>query len=410
MKPCTPFSRVLSILLALPFIACSQETGSDPTSSAEEVASTTSSGDDFSDDERHSLFENFGENIDFADLPNYESQLIPAYITRDNGTQNPIKDEVALLGRVLFYDTALSLDDSTACASCHQQAFAFGDPEVLSQGAQGKTGRHSMRLINTRFSNEVRFFWDERAASLEEQTTMPIADHSEMGFSGTGYDPTFDDLTAKLTQTTYYPPLFDRAFGSSEVTEERMQTALAQFVRSIQSFDSKYDDGRKLAATDLDDFSNFSDEENQGKALFLAGPGLGLGCGSCHQAPNFDIDRDSRNNGLTSVANSPSEEDLSVTRSPSLRDLTNEFGELNALAMHDGSLKNLDDVIDHYASISANTANTEIDRRLTGPPSERLASISSEERSALKAFLGTLTGNNVYTDAKWSDPFIDHDE
>ena len=108
------------------------------------------------------------------------------YIDDDNSGGNAITNSSVLLGRVLFYDKNLSVDNTISCASCHQQVNGFGDDARLSQGVDGMTGRHSMRLINARFGNERRFFWDERANSLEQQTTMPIQDHIEMGFSGQG--------------------------------------------------------------------------------------------------------------------------------------------------------------------------------------------------------------------------------
>ncbi|MFN9709845.1 MAG: cytochrome-c peroxidase, partial [Bacteroidota bacterium] len=124
--------------------------------------------------------ETFGANIDLSQLANYAAQSRPAYIMKDNSGANPITNAKATLGRVLFYDKNLSIDNSIACASCHQQQFAFSDPLVASKGvAGGATARHSMRLINTRFGNELRFFWNERAASLEQQTTQPIQDHAE---------------------------------------------------------------------------------------------------------------------------------------------------------------------------------------------------------------------------------------
>ena len=131
------------------------------------------------------ISEVFGTKIDPSNLPNYASQTIPNYIRKDNTGANPITNEKAILGRVLFYDKSLSIDNTVACASCHQQAFGFSDPTLASQGVQGGlTTRHSMRLINTRFAIESKFFWDERAATLEAQVTTPIQDHAEMGFSG----------------------------------------------------------------------------------------------------------------------------------------------------------------------------------------------------------------------------------
>jgi len=115
-----------------------------------------------------------------------------------------------------------------------------------------------MRLVNARFSEEVRFFWDERAANLEDQTSQPIQDHIEMGFSGTNGDPSLDDLIAKLSNIEYYPILFEQAFGSTNITEQRMQNAMAQFIRSIQSFDSRYDQGRAQVNNRRNNFNNFT--------------------------------------------------------------------------------------------------------------------------------------------------------
>ena len=137
--------------------------------------------------------------LDLTQLANYANQPVPTYITKNNTTAgNAITDEGATLGRVLFHDKRLSRNDTVSCSSCHDQAHAFSDPAVASTGVNGTTGRHAMRLINARFANEARFFWDERAATLESQTTQPVRDHVEMGFSGTLGDPDFAALTAKL--------------------------------------------------------------------------------------------------------------------------------------------------------------------------------------------------------------------
>ena len=166
-------------------------------------------------------------NINFDALPNYENQPIPAYITKDNTQGNDITNEVATLGRILFYDENLSINNTVSCASCHKQELAFGDDNSQSIGVNGVTGRHSMRLVNSRFANESNFFWDERASSLEQQTTMPIKDHIEMGFSGENGDLSFDDLVSNLESTTYYPEIFEFAFGNSEISESKIQIALA---------------------------------------------------------------------------------------------------------------------------------------------------------------------------------------
>lgn len=364
----------------------------------------------------------FGDKIDLANLENYAAQSIPEYITKDNTGANQVTDKGATLGRVLFYDKNLSIDHTIACASCHQQESAFGDVSLASLGVAGTTGRHSMRLINTRFALEDRFFWDERAASLEQQTTQPIQDHIEMGFSGQNGDPTFGDLIIHLSAIDYYQELFLFVYGDSAITEARIQRALAQFVRSIQSFDSKFDEG--LASTnDLGiNFPNFTAEENEGKRLFLApraaggtgggANGIGAGCVACHRAPEFDIDPNSRNNGIVGVLGIPDLIDISITRSPSLRDIINPSGQMNGAMMHDGSLASLADVIDHYNEIEIIQGNNNLDSRLSdedpggsGTVQGQRLDLTDAEKDAIVAFLSTLSGENVYTDERWSDPF-----
>jgi cytochrome c peroxidase len=346
--------------------------------------------------------------IDLDNLFNYANQNVPDYITKDNtANNNAIDDKIATLGRVLFYDKNLSNNNSVACASCHQQAFAFSDPLTLSVGLNaGETGRHSMRLINSRFAEEVRFFWDERANTLEDQVTQPIQDHVEMGFSGADGDPDFDDLIDKLSQIDYYQTLFGFAFGDNTITEERMQLALAQFVRSIQSFDSKFDDGLAVAPNVGASFPNFTTEENNGKQLFLQPPNAGgAGCAGCHRPPEFDIDPASLNNGVITVANS-SNIDLLNTRSPSLRDIVNPDGNLNGPLMHDGSMTTIRAVIDHYNNIPNDAANTNLDDRLDRPGNQtQQLNLTEDDKNALEAFLRTLTGTDVYTNEIWSDPF-----
>ncbi|MEL6537712.1 MAG: cytochrome c peroxidase, partial [Bacteroidota bacterium] len=355
----------------------------------------------------------FGGRIDIDNLPNYANQAVPNYITEDNTDGNDITDLGATLGRALFYDKNLSTDGTVSCASCHQQAYGFSDPLQASRGVNGTTGRHSMRLINARFAEEEQFFWDERAPDLEFQTTQPIQDHVEMGYSGQDGNPDFQDLITVLEGLDYYNELFTLVYGEPTITEERVQLAIAQFVRSIQSFDSKYDAGRAQARNDNDQFPNFTTQENQGKGLFMTPPQLdgageriggGLGCGGCHRAPEFDIDAGSRNNGFISSLSGGT--DTEVTRSPSLRDLINPQGEINGGMMHTGELTSLEAVIAHYASINA-AGNNNLDPRLRGGRggNGQSLNVTADEEAAIVAFLNTLTGSDVYTNEKWSDPF-----
>ena len=355
----------------------------------------------------------FGSTVDLDNLANYANQAIPSYITKNNSQGNAITDKGATLGRVLFYDKNLSSNNTISCASCHKQEFAFSDSNVASTGVNGTTGRHSMRLINTKFATETKFFWDERALNLETQTTMPIKDHGEMGFSGVNGDEDFDALLTKLSAIGYYKELFKFVYGTEEITEVKIQSALAQFIRSIQSFDSKYDAGRALAANDGQPFTNFTTQENQGKNLFLSPPTFnatgvrtsgGLGCAGCHRAPEFDIDPNSLNNGIIGKI-SGTGIDITNTRAPSLRDLVKVDGTQNGPMMHTGVITDLQTVIGHYGTINLAPGNTNLDPRLRPNGFGQQLNLTATEVNAVIAFLRTLSGSDVYTNSKWSNPF-----
>jgi cytochrome c peroxidase len=356
----------------------------------------------------------FGTKIDPANLANYANQAKPPYILKDNTAGNTITNAKATLGRVLFYDKQLSINNTIACGSCHIQKFAFGDTAIASLGVlNGRTARHSMRLINARFSAEGKFFWDERAITLENQTTRPIQDHAEMGFSGQTGRPGLNDLLTKLKGIGYYQELFKFVYGDQNVTEARLQECLSQFIRSIQSFDSRYDEGRAITPQDQQPFPNFSQQENMGKNLFLmpaqfnamgVRTGGGLGCGGCHVAPEFDIHPASGNNGIIGNLNAPGI-DINNTRSPSLRDIVASDGTPNGPMMHTGNLRGLQAVIGHYGTINLAPGNTRLDPKLRPNGVGQQLNLTQPEVDAVIAFMRTLTGRNVYTDARWSDPF-----
>lgn len=333
----------------------------------------------------------------------YSTLPFPEYITRINGHDNPISDAGATLGRVLFYDKTLSLNKSIACASCHRQKFAFGDSAAFSTGFSGlATKRHSMRLVNVRFGDEEKFFWNERAESLEKQSTAPIKDALEMGFSSSNEHNTFQVLIKRLEESPHYPNLFKRAFGSSEITEDKMQRALAQFIRSIQSFDSRFDLGMEHAQSLDDDFNNFSAQENLGKQLFLTAPkDGGMGCQGCHEAPEFSINPETGNNGIVDVDLNLNDGKIATTRSPSLRDLFNSEGRLNGPMMHNASMLSISKVLEHYQSFPLNPLNS-VDG---GVPPHIL--FSEENKKAVEAFLKTLSSQDLYLNPKWSNPFDD---
>ena len=180
--------------------------------------------------------------------------------TTDNTpNNNPITNAGATLGRVLFYDKRLSQNNSTSCASCHKQEAGFSDERRFSLGFEGgETGRHWTALSHARYYERGRFFWDERADTLEDQVLMPIQDSVEMGMS-------LDALREKLADTDFYGALFTDAFGDDAITDERISFALAQFVRAMVSTQSKFD--QAFVNGNLDT-SAFTDQELEGLQLF----------------------------------------------------------------------------------------------------------------------------------------------
>jgi cytochrome c peroxidase len=211
----------------------------------------------------------------------------------------------------------------------------------------------------------------------------------------------------------YYRELFKFAYGSEEITETKIQSALSQFIRSIQSFDSKYDTGRALAPNDGAPFANFTAQENQGKNLYLTPPifnasGVrtsgGLGCAGCHRAPEFDIDPNTRNNGIIGTIGGVGI-DLANTRAPSLRDLVKLDGTTNGPMMHTGVITSLQQAIGHYGTINIAPGNNNLDPRLRPGGVGQQLNLTATEVNSVIAFLRTLSGSDVYTNPKWSNPF-----
>ncbi len=186
-----------------------------------------------------------GRTLRLPDPPyRYTDVALPRHFTAaaamrfDNTPpENPLTDHGATLGRVLFYDTRLSANNTVSCGSCHAQARAFDDPERFSRGFKGgRTDRHAMNLVNLRYHPRGRFFWDERGGNLEDMVLLPVQNTLEMGQE-------VAQLPAILSREPHYPPLFSAAFGDADMTETRIARALAQFVRSLVSYQSRYDEG-----------------------------------------------------------------------------------------------------------------------------------------------------------------------
>lgn len=360
-------------------------------------------------------------------LLDYSSDLPPTFdavtVRRFDNTpgDNPVTDEGATLGRVLFYDLRLSRNGTKSCASCHPQATAFSDTDRLSEGFEGgRTGRNSMPLLNVAFYPRGSMFWDERAASLEEQVLMPIQDEVEMGM-------TLPDLVERLEGTDYYPPLFEAAFGDPAITSDRISLALAQFVRSIVSYRSRWDQGVAQVEDVRDAFPNFTAQENRGKDIFFGQrPGMPNGmCATCHlfqnpvsppppgTPPGAPTDNlaaffmsgpknnglfDGDDNGFGDVSGRP--QDDGKFKSPSLRNIAQ-----TAPYMHDGRFATLERVVQFYdREIEAHPNLDPVLRNPQNGQPVRL-NLGPDGVRDLVAFLETLTDTTIADDERWSDPF-----
>jgi cytochrome c peroxidase len=339
----------------------------------------------------------------FSAFPAHIRNFLNARPEVDNTlSANPITNEGATLGRVLFYDKALSVNNKIACASCHHQDKAFTDGASSSEGFNGEhTRRNSMSTVNLRYFRDKKMFWDLRAADLETQVLIPIQDHIEMGFSSIG------QLETKLRGLSYYPSLFKSAFGNTEINGGKISRALSQFLRSIVSFNSKYDQG--LA----NNFASFTTEELNGKQLVIR-----ANCVECHSDfttivaktnPTFIIADNSglntgagSNNALDIVYSdngigelSKQSKDMGTFKIPTLRNVA-----LTAPYMHDGRFTTLEQVIEHYNTGAKNHPNRGIQI-----PDGGYKFLATADKAAIIAFLKTLTDQSLITDKKFSNPF-----
>lgn len=346
-------------------------------------------------------------NVDFANLENYANPALPAHYdaslapldNQPNGVA--ISNRVATLGRVLFYDRRLSVNNAVSCASCHQQTAGFGDRTRFSAGFSGVafTSAHGMRIGNVRYYRPGSMFWDKRAATLEAQATQPIQNEIEMGWTAAaGGIPA---LINKMSSTSYYADLFTLAFGDAAVTESRIQTALAQFERAMVSAGSKWDSGYAsvFSATAPNrnlnvDLPNFTTEENRGRLLFMnSRANGGLDCAACHVPPTFALAANSDSNGLDAG-------ETRIFKSPSLKNVA-----AGGPYMHDGRFSTLEEVVEHYNS--GVRVGPALDNRLrVGQGAQpRQLNLSPQDKAALVAFLRTLDDASFLNDSKFGNPF-----
>ncbi len=308
-----------------------------------------------------------------------------------------IDDDIATLGRVLFYDTKLSALENISCATCHKQELSFADDTTFSQGITVPTKRNSMALNDLFWSNRDHFLWDMKVTDLNEMIRLPLKDENEIGAD-------LDHVITKLESTTYYPDLFSKAYGSSMINEDKIVDALIHFISSMTTFESKFD---KQAANE---FVDFTEKEIVGLELFSEN------CNVCHSQGTHDpFDQNLNfnntspmfffpeifNNGLPADTDDKGagEHDPLFTglfKIPTLRNV-----DFTAPYMHDGRFGTLEEVIEHYSSgIIANNWTTSKDFVPDGG-----FQFSDLEKESIVAFLKTLRDEKLTTHEMWSDPF-----
>lgn len=322
---------------------------------------------------------------------------VPAYMGEYKiPTDNPLTIEGVKLGRELFYDPILSKDFTVSCASCHQQKFAFSDTAQFSKGVNNLKGkRHSMSLHNVLWQKD--FFWDGRATSLENQVHFPLADKTEMNLP-------IEEAIARLNSSDKYKKLFKEAFGEQQISLSLLEKAIAQFERTLNSTNSRYDQY-------LQGKTMFTEQEIRGKELFFTHPipennVRGGNCGDCHTIfstftfdfRNTGLDSITTDYGRASVTNSSLDE--AKFKTPSLRNIA-----LSAPYMHDGRLKTLDDVLNHYNEHIKNHTNLDpLISVASNNKNGKTLGLTNQEKKDIIAFLHTLTDSSFITNPLLSKP------
>jgi len=322
----------------------------------------------------------------------------------DNFGENDVKsrreDHKATLGRVLFYDNKLSINESISCASCHKQEIAFADDVAFSEGFDGElTTRNSLALGNTigfetaygGGGRRALFSWDESNEDISSQSKAAIVSEIEMGLD-------MATLIDRVENDEAYSILFTKAYGDKNIMQHRVLEAIEEFVNSIASAESKFDhESMKLGTAS--GFPGFTTQENLGRNLY------NNNCATCHSFDHKFTSRAVANNGLDLVyedkglgARTLNSSENGVFKIPFLRNI-----EHTGPYMHDGRFETLREVIDHYNEGIVNHPN--LDNQLRSAFGPKRMFFTEEQKLGLEAYLKTLTDEKLLADVRFSDPF-----
>jgi cytochrome c peroxidase len=326
-------------------------------------------------------------------LPNqFSNQISNFFDDFDITEKSNYTNDIITLGRVLFYDKNLSANNVVACGSCHQQQFAFADNTPTSKGFTQISGnRNTISLANARFNN--KYFWDARGVHLEDIVLLPAANHIEMGFDH------IEKLPNRLTLLNYYPSLFTNAFGTSEITNNKIKIALASFLRSLISINSKADKAKLFENSgQFINLNIFTESEKRGFNVLKNAK-----CASCH-FQNVLGKGDLNNIGLDSISAdigfgifNPTKPGVFTT--PSLRNLA-----FTAPYMHDGRFATLRDVLDHYCCNIQPTTALSLQLIENGKKPIKFNFTEQDKQDAIN-FLSTMNDDSLTTNPKFANPF-----
>ena len=323
-------------------------------------------------------------NLEISEV--FEESILPPVIPANN----PLTQEGVALGRKLFFDKILSVNNTQACADCHKPELAFTDGIQYSIGIDGIEGsRNAMPIFNLAWNYDEQFFWDGREFSLERQTFDPIISPIEMHND-------LENVVEELQQHNEYPILFEQAFGTSTIDSILLSKAIAQFERTIISDNSKFDQyllgQSSLSPEEQEGFNIFMDEERGD-------------CFHCHGSQNNPLWTDNKfhNNGLDAAPTdlglavfSGDPNDNGKFRTPSLRNLA-----FTSPYMHDGRFTTIDAVIDHYSEGLQDSPTIDPLMKKVDDGGVQLTEV---EKINLKAFLLSLTDFEFINNPNYSQP------
>jgi cytochrome c peroxidase len=332
--------------------------------------------------DQHTLSDNYSPTPIEISYPSW----VKTYLSEmPLNSENPLTKEGIELGRKLFYEKQLSLNNSQSCASCHQQANGFSDSSRYSNGIDGSKGdRNAMAISNLAWSNHL--FWDGRRSSLEGQAHDPVTNPIEMKND-------WNTVVSRLSKDVNYPDLFYKAFKTRTIDSNLVVKAIAQFERSLVSFNSRFDKFYFESDTNA-----LNVQEKNGLEIFFNKGD----CNHCHSdvllsddaLRNNGLDATFTDNGLGNVTKSDS--DNGKFKVVSLRNI-----EVTAPYMHDGRFKTLEDVVNQYnEGIHANSPNMDdnMQKLIQG------IQLTNQEKQDLVAFLKTFTDSEFLTNKAFSNP------